>query len=73
MPLESLDLVDNYVGELHQLRHLAKFVTLTELLFRVEGKESKGSNPICDIADYKMSAQITCGHLKMLDGQPASI
>ena len=66
--LETLDLTDNYVGELSHVKQLSKFAKLTTLAFQKAGDQSKGSNPICDFVNYKDTVQMYLPYLSVLDG-----
>ena len=70
--LEVLDLTDNYIAELSQLKHLQFFQNLKELSFRQKGNDLKGSNPICDIDNYENTVRMFCRHLTCFDGQGKS-
>ena len=67
--LETLDLTDNYVGELDHLRHLSKFGHLRSLAFQKAGDSSKGSNPICDFFNYRDTVKIYVPQLTSFDGE----
>lgn len=66
--LETLDLTDNYVGELGQIKLLKIFRNLKHLSFRQLNNESQGSNPICDYDNYLVTCKMNCLSLKTLDG-----
>jgi hypothetical protein len=68
--LEVLDMTDNYVGELGQIKILQQFRHLKELNFRLVGVDSKGSNPLCDLQNYPVTVKMYCLYLKTLDGVP---
>lgn len=68
--LEVLEMTDNYVGELSQIKCLQDFKHLKNLSFRKIGEDSKGNNPICDFANYQITVKMYCHSLKHLDGQP---
>jgi len=62
-------LTDNYIGELSNVKHLQGFRYLEELMFQIEGAETKGSNPICDFQNYRQTVLLYAGSsLKHLDG-----
>ena len=69
--LEVLDLTDNYIGELANIRHLSKFAHLSQLSFQKAGDASKGSNPICDFVNYRDTVQMYLPRLAWLDGSSA--
>ena len=66
--LETLDLTDNYIGELGQIKMLKIFRHLKHLSFRQVTNESQGSNPICDFDNYQVTCKMNCLSLKTLDG-----
>lgn len=66
--LETLDLTDNYIGELSQIKLLKIFRHLKHLCFRQLTNESQGSNPICDFDNYQVTCKMHCLSLKTLDG-----
>ncbi len=61
--LQELDLTDNYIGELSQIKSLSELRYLRTLHFRVIGQEAKGSNPICDFSNYEITIRM---HLNQL-------
>jgi len=50
--IHTIDLVDNYVGDLSQIKALQGFRNLKDLSFKVVGQDQKGSNPVCDFSNY---------------------
>jgi Leucine-rich repeat (LRR) protein len=65
--LETLDLVDNYVSSLNEVKHLSSLRHLRKLLFE-NGKE-RGSNPICDLDKYGVTVRMYCLGVVELDGR----
>lgn len=47
--LEYLDLNDNFIGELDQVKHLQSLTNLRELIFE---SGQTGTNPMCDFENY---------------------
>lgn len=66
--LETLDLTDNYIGELGQVKFLNMFRNLKHLSFQHVGNEAQGSNPICDFGNYLVTCKMNCLSLKTIDG-----
>lgn len=66
--LKVIDLTDNYIGELSNIKHLAKFDHLRELSFQKIGDDSKGKNPICDFVNYRDTIQMFLPKLEKVDG-----
>ena len=66
--LSSLDLTDNYIGELNQLKAIQSFKCLTDLSFRKVKDPCKGSNPICDFSNYESCIKMFVVNLAILDG-----
>ena len=66
--LERIDLTDNYISELGQVKCLQNFRQLRSLAFRQVGQESKGKNPICDLSNYTITLKMYCLYLSSLDG-----
>lgn len=64
--LEHLDLNDNYIGELEQLRHLAGLGNLRELIF--QGGQN-GTNPLCDFENYEEAVRLQLPSLARLDSR----
>ena len=67
-PLEVLDLIDNYIGELSHIKALQKFDNLKEVSFQKVGDESKGSNPICDFHNYSDTVTMFLHSVQKIDG-----
>jgi len=67
-PLESLDLTDNYVGDLSHVKALSRYARLRTLSFMRRGDASKGSNPICDFVNYQDTVNLYLPNLLELDG-----
>jgi len=63
--LEFVDLNDNYIGDLAQLRALENLSCLTELLFQ----QKNGSNPMCDFENYEEAVAHYLPQVKRLDGK----
>lgn len=66
--LEKLDLTDNYIGEMNNIKALSKYGNLRELSFQKAGDESKGSNPICDFFNYRDTINLYLPQLNIVDG-----
>ena len=66
--LETLDLTDNYIGELEHVRHLSKYKQLRNVSFQKAGDETKGSNPICDFVNYNDTVRMYLPNLAIIDG-----
>ena len=66
--LKELDLTDNYIGELGQVKILSPFRFLQDLSFRKVPDPAKGNNPICDFQNYDTSIKMFCSRLVNLDG-----
>ena len=66
--LQELDLTDNYIGELSQVKVLSNFRFLHDLSFRKVPDPAKGNNPICDFQNYDNSVKMFCSRLVFFDG-----
>lgn len=66
--LQVLDLTDNYIGELQNVKCLQNFRHLKELSFQKADDSSKGSNPICDFQNYHTTVSLYLPYLQKLDG-----
>ena len=68
--LDTLDLTDNYVAELSQVKHLAPLRQLRKLMFEKASEKMRGSNPICDLDKYVVTVRMYCLGVQELDGRP---
>ena len=62
--LQTLDLTDNYVGDLAQVGNLQNLSCMTSLSFA----SKHGSNPICDFENYSDAISHYLPQVKTLDG-----
>jgi hypothetical protein len=67
--LQVIDLTDNYVDDLSQLKILQSFRYLSDVSFRHSSDHTKGSNPICDQPQYTAFIAHCVPNLRLLDGQ----
>jgi hypothetical protein len=66
--LTKLELNDNFISELGQVKHLGNLRKLHDLVFRYTGQEFKGKNPICDLQNYTVTVKMYCMYLRSFDG-----
>jgi Leucine-rich repeat (LRR) protein len=64
--LEHLDLNDNYVGELDQVKNLQCLTSLREVAFQTG---NTGTNPMCDFENYEEAVRMYLPQLTKLDGK----
>jgi hypothetical protein len=64
--LEYLDLNDNYIGELDQIKFLQGYTNLRELIF--QGSQS-GTNPMCDFENYDEAVRLFLPQVTKLDSR----
>jgi len=64
--LEYLDLNDNYLGELDQIKYLQGYTNLRELVF--QGAQN-GTNPMCDFENYEEAVRLFLPQVTKLDGR----
>jgi hypothetical protein len=64
--LEYLDLNDNYLGELEQIKYLQGYTNLRELVF--QGAQN-GTNPMCDFENYEEAVRLFLPQVTKLDGR----
>ena len=61
--LEYLDLNDNFIGDLEQIKCLQHLTNLREVLFEAD----HGTNPMCDFENYVEAVRLYLPQLTKLD------
>lgn len=70
LALEYLDLKDNYIGQLDEVKNLESLVSLKELYFQnVNSTTNTLSNPVCDFENYEEAVRLYLPNLAILDGR----